>query len=59
MWRVDIQTTASLLSLRPETVKRHLHRARRLLRAELQKALFTFSEIFPFGKHVPRWPSVC
>lgn len=47
---VDTQTTASLLSLRPETVKTRLHRARRLLRAELQKALAPhFSEIFPFG----------
>lgn len=46
----DTQTTASLLSLRPETVKTRLHRARRLLRAELQKVLAPrFTEVFPFG----------
>ena len=42
--------TAALLSLRPETVKTRLFRARRLMRAEIAKALSpNLSEVFPFG----------
>ncbi len=44
------EETASLLSLKPETVKTRLFRAKRLLRAELEKALQPrFSDIFPFA----------
>ena len=47
---LDIAETAALLQLRPETVKTRLHRARRLLRRELERELApAFSEIFPFG----------
>lgn len=41
--------TASLLSIKPQTVKTRLYRARRLMRVEIEKALAPrFSEVFPF-----------
>lgn len=44
------EETAALLSLRPETAKTRLFRARRLMRAEIAKALSpNLSEVFPFG----------
>ncbi|MFC5527765.1 RNA polymerase sigma factor [Rhodanobacter ginsengisoli] len=44
-----VEETAQLLSIRPETVKTRLHRARRLLRTSLQGTLAaTMSEAFPF-----------
>jgi len=47
---MDTAETAALLGLLPETVKTRLHRARRLLRRELERELAPqFSEIFPFG----------
>lgn len=46
---LDIAETADLLSIRAETVKTRLFRARRLLRAELERALAPrFSDVFPF-----------
>ncbi len=45
----SIEETATLLAIKPETVKTRLHRARRLLRASLQGQLATtLSEAFPF-----------
>lgn len=42
--------TAALLSIRPETAKTRLHRARRLLREKLEeRASATFAELFPFA----------
>lgn len=47
---LDTEATAALLSIRPETVKTRLFRARRLMRSELEKALSpSFSELFPFA----------
>lgn len=44
-----VEETASLLGIRPETVKTRLHRARRLLRAELEGTLLaTLTDAFPF-----------
>ena len=53
---LDIEDTAKLLGLRPETVKTRLHRARKLLRAFLQARLSTLlSDIYPFaGKRCDR-----
>ena len=46
---MSIEETARQLQLKPETVKTRLHRARRLMRATLEKRLSaTFSELFPF-----------
>jgi len=46
---MSIEETALHLGLRPETVKTRLHRARRLLREELQDMLPTvFTDTFPF-----------
>lgn len=46
---MNVEETATQLSIRTETVKTRLHRARRLLRAAIEKRLSaTFSEIFPF-----------
>ncbi|WP_394892794.1 RNA polymerase sigma factor [Mesorhizobium sp. AaZ16] len=43
------EDTASQLSLKPETVKTRLHRARRLMRLAVEKQVSaTFSELFPF-----------
>ena len=45
---MSIEETAGHLSLKPETVKTRLHRARRLMRAAVEKRLSaTFSELFP------------
>ena len=45
----SVEETASLLAIKPETVKTRLHRARRQLRASLQGTLAaTMSEAFPF-----------
>lgn len=46
---LSIAETATQLSLRPETVKTRLHRARRLIRATLERQIpSSFSELFPF-----------
>jgi len=46
---MSIEQTADQLSLKPETVKTRLHRARRLLRAAVEKRLSAgFSDVFPF-----------
>ena len=46
---MSIEDTATQLSLKPETVKTRLHRARRLMRLAVEKQLSaTFSELFPF-----------
>lgn len=46
---MSIQDTAIQLSLKPETVKTRLHRARRLVRLAVERQLSaTFSELFPF-----------
>jgi RNA polymerase sigma factor (sigma-70 family) len=45
----SVEETAQGLGLKPETVKTRLHRARRLLRAELSEALAsTLTDAFPF-----------
>lgn len=45
----SVEETASLLAIKPETVKTRLHRARRLLRTSLQGTLVaTLNEAFPF-----------
>lgn len=45
----SVEETASLLDIKPETVKTRLHRARRQLRASLQGTLAaTMGEAFPF-----------
>ncbi|EIL97941.1 RNA polymerase subunit sigma [Rhodanobacter thiooxydans] len=45
----SVEETASLLTIKPETVKTRLHRARRLLRTSLQGSLAgTMGEVFPF-----------
>lgn len=46
---LDTEEAATLLSIRPETVKTRLFRARRLMRAEIENALAgRFQEVFPF-----------
>ena len=46
---MSIEETANQLSLKPETVKTRLHRARRLMRTAVEKRLAaTFSALFPF-----------
>ena len=46
---MSTEETASQLSLKPETVKTRLYRARRLMRAAIEKRLSpTFSGLFPF-----------
>lgn len=46
---LSTEETASQLSLKPETVKTRLHRARRLMRTALEKRLAaSFSDLFPF-----------
>ncbi len=46
---MSIEETADQLGLKPETVKTRLHRARRLLRAAVEKRLSAgFSDLFPF-----------
>jgi RNA polymerase sigma-70 factor (ECF subfamily) len=47
---MSIEETARHLSLKPQTVKTRLHRARRLLRETLDEQLTSaFTELFPFG----------
>jgi RNA polymerase sigma-70 factor (ECF subfamily) len=47
---LSIEEAAALLHIGPQTVKTRLLRARRLLRAELEKAVMpAFSEVFPFA----------
>ena len=47
---MSIEETADYLSLKPQTVKTRLHRARRLLRQALNEQLTSaFTELFPFG----------
>ncbi|TXR47064.1 RNA polymerase sigma factor [Phyllobacterium endophyticum] len=47
---LSVEETAEHLCLKPETVKTRLFRARRLLRAAIQKRVsMTFSDLFPFG----------
>jgi RNA polymerase sigma-70 factor, ECF subfamily len=46
---LSTEETATLLAIRPETVKTRLHRARRLLRRAIERMLSAgFGEIFPF-----------
>jgi RNA polymerase sigma-70 factor (ECF subfamily) len=47
---LSTEQTAALLAIRPETVKTRLHRARRLLRREVERTLSdAFADIFPFA----------
>jgi RNA polymerase sigma-70 factor (ECF subfamily) len=47
---LSVEETAAILDLKPETVKTRLHRARRLLRAAIEKRLgAVLGEVFPFG----------
>jgi len=47
---MSVEETAAVLDLKPETVKTRLHRARRLLRAAVEKRLgAVIGEAFPFG----------
>ncbi|HEY4200667.1 MAG TPA: RNA polymerase sigma factor [Devosiaceae bacterium] len=46
---MSIEETADTLSIKPETVKTRLHRARKLMRIEVEKHLSgTFAGLFPF-----------
>lgn len=46
---LDIEETAGQLGIKPATVKTRLHRARRLIKAELESKLTpVFGDIFPF-----------
>ena len=46
---MSVEETATLLSLRPETVKTRLHRARRLLRTAVEARIGPiFKDVFPF-----------
>jgi RNA polymerase sigma-70 factor (ECF subfamily) len=47
---LSVEETAQILDLKPETVKTRLHRARKLLRAAMEKRLgAVFADVFPFG----------
>lgn len=47
---LDTEETATLLELRPETVKTRLHRARRLMRDNIETTFAAgFAELFPFA----------
>ena len=47
---LSVEQTAALLDLRPETVKTRLHRARALLRKEVERQIgAAFQDAFPFG----------
>ncbi|PWK65332.1 RNA polymerase sigma factor [Aminobacter sp. AP02] len=47
---MSIDETATQLALKPETVKTRLHRARKLMRAAIEKRLSNgFAELFPFN----------
>jgi RNA polymerase sigma-70 factor, ECF subfamily len=46
---MSVEETATLLSLRPETVKTRLHRARALLRKAVEARIGPiFKDVFPF-----------
>jgi len=46
---LSVEETAASLELKPDTVKTRLHRARKLLRSDMERTLSaTFSELFPF-----------
>ena len=46
---MSVEETAAQLALKPETVKTRLYRARRLMRATLERRLSAgFTEVFPF-----------
>jgi RNA polymerase sigma-70 factor (ECF subfamily) len=48
--RMSVEETAGLLGLQPETVKTRLHRARRLVREELDKQIGpVLMDAFPFA----------
>jgi RNA polymerase sigma-70 factor, ECF subfamily len=53
---MSVEETAELLGLRPQTVKTRLHRAKRLLRASLEKQIGpALTDTFPFdGKRCQR-----
>jgi RNA polymerase sigma-70 factor (ECF subfamily) len=53
---LSIEDTAELYSIRPETVKTRLHRARKLLKSSLEDHLGSFfTDVFPFdGKRCER-----
>jgi RNA polymerase sigma-70 factor (ECF subfamily) len=46
---MSIEETADLLGLQPETVKTRLHRARRLVREELEQIGPVLMDVFPFA----------
>jgi len=47
---MTVEETAELLSLKPETVKTRLHRARALLRQNVEKEIGpVILEVFPFA----------
>jgi RNA polymerase sigma-70 factor, ECF subfamily len=47
---MSVEETAALLGLKPETVKTRLHRARLLLRDQLNQQVGPlFKDVFPFG----------
>jgi RNA polymerase sigma-70 factor (ECF subfamily) len=47
---MSVEETAELLGVKPETVKTRLHRARELLRDQLDKQIGPiFTEAFPFA----------
>lgn len=47
---LSVEETAETLSIKPETVKTRLFRARRLMRKEIEKTVSTnFKELFPFA----------
>jgi RNA polymerase sigma-70 factor, ECF subfamily len=47
---VSTEAVGEHLALRPETVRSRLHRARRLLRADIEKAISSgFADLFPFA----------
>jgi RNA polymerase sigma-70 factor (ECF subfamily) len=47
---MSVQETADLLNLRPETVKTRLHRARLLLRRDLERQIGpALTDVFPFA----------
>lgn len=58
---MSVEETAEILGLRPETVKTRLHRARELLRDQLEKQIGPdFAEAFPFaGKRCERMTPGC
>jgi RNA polymerase sigma-70 factor, ECF subfamily len=50
---MSVEETAELLGIKPETVKTRLHRARQLLREQLEKQIGpAFMNAFPFAAAV-------